>query len=227
MGLQLTRDVVLQVNSSFSSIESAITGAQEIVQAGNFSIETICPNISDLEESIGIELILLINTVAVDFGSVLEEAEEKSNFVRGLIRRVHRGVNRFDASVEEGESWMWTIPAVLFAVCILTSLAVFGVVLAMRGKSGRNVQNSMSYIVLPLLIATTILCWIIVLAASMGTMISSDACTASTAKGSPDDTIMQVLEVINLDPNRTLFQLTQTYTNVRAPERFCDSLKNG
>ena len=213
----MARDVVLQVNSSFSSIESAITGAQSILQARNLSIEIICPNISNLEESIGIELMLLIDAVATDFDSVLEETEEKSDLVRGMIRRVQSGLNRFDSSVEEGEGWMWTIPAALFAVCIVTSMAVFGVVLAMRGKSGRYVQNTMSYFVLPLLIGTTILCWIVVLAASLGTMISSDACTASSAKGSPDDTIMQVLGVIDVDPNRTLFQLTQTYTNVSTP----------
>ena len=213
----MARDVVLQVNSSFSSIESAITGAQSILQARNLSIEIICPNISNLEESIGIELMLLIDAVTMDFDSVLEETEEKSDLVRGMIRRVQSGLNRFDSSVEEGEGWMWTIPAALFAVCIVTSMAVFGVVLAMRGKSGRYVQNTMSYFVLPLLIGTTILCWIVVLAASLGTMISSDACTASSAKGSPDDTIMQVLGVIDVDPNRTLFQLTQTYTNVSTP----------
>lgn len=215
---QLTRDIILQVNYSVSSIEDAIASAREIVQASNLTIDAVCPNIDNLELDIGRDLMQLIYTATVDLDSVMEKSDEKTDFVRRLIYRGQRGVDQFEASVKEGEDWMWIVPSVLFTVCIVTFMSMFGVILVWKGKSGRKVQQTMSYVILPLLMVTTFFCWMIVLATSLGTMVGSDACSASSAKGSPDNTIQQVLGVLKLDPNSTVSQLTQTYTNVSTVE---------
>lgn len=196
------------------SIEDAIAAADEILQSGVPPIEALCPNIDDLDQSVSFELIQLINTTTADFESIMENSVDVTELIRVTLDRIMDGIKRFELAVEKGEGAMWIVPAVLFAVCIITFIAMLGVILATKGKSGPDFQKKMSYVVLPLLIASTLACWIIVMAASLGTMLGADLCTANSADGSPDDTIRQTLGVLNLDPNSRLFQLTLTYTNV-------------
>jgi hypothetical protein len=214
--IQLARDLIQQVNSSANSIADAVSGASEIVQETSLSIETVCPNvgITDLEARIGMDLTVLVNATTEALNYVMETSMEKTGNFSELIDRLQKGLDNFESTVEQGEEWMWMVPTILFVVCIVVSTAMFGVILAWKGKSGRNIQNLLSYMVLPLLIATAISCWFMVLAASMGAMVGSDACTGGSSTGSPDDTIRQVLGMIELKPNSTLRESILTYTNV-------------
>jgi hypothetical protein len=213
---QVVRDTLLQVNISVSNIEEAISSASELVQSVTLDAETFCPGIdnNEFEARIGIDLNELINSITKDYDSMMGTSQENIDFVHGLLQSLEEGLVSFENFVAGTEDLLWMIPAVLFAVSIFTALAVLGVLLAWREKSGKKVQNTMAYVVLPLLMAATIACWFIVIFSSLGTMVGSDVCTASTSKGSPDETIQQILDILNLDRNSTAFKVAQAYTNV-------------
>lgn len=204
------------MNASIESIEDAIAGATETVRAATLDINDLCPNIDaeELETRIGINLNETINSLTKGFDSMTESSQENIHFVRNLLHSLDEGFTAYETTMTETEEWLWVIPAVLFSVSILTIIAMAGVFLAWRGKSGKNVQNTIAYVVLPLLMAATVACWMIVIFASLGTMVGSDACTASNSKGSPDETIQQILSAVNLETNSTTFQIVQAYTNV-------------
>lgn len=189
----------------------------DILESVTLDIGVVCPNVeaSELEERIGMDLSQMVDLLNEDFAQIQAASEEKTSSLRMQIERAQDGLTKFESTLSDGEEWMWIVPVVLFATSILVALAMFGTILAWRGNSGHNVQNTMSYVVLPLLMVIVILCWLIALSASLGTMMGSDMCTAGTASGSPDDTIQQVMEVLKIEPNSTTFQLTQSYTNVR------------
>lgn len=215
--LQLTREILIQANATMDSIEGAIKSATEVV--GNVSMDTgtICPNVNkdNFEETLGIDLNELVVSVTEDYNSMVTASEEKIQFVRNFVQSFDDGLMSFENTVAVAEEWLWMAPAVLFAVSLSTAAAMLGVVLAWRGKSSAKVQNTMSYVVLPLLMVSAIATWIILLFAAMATMVGSDACTASTSKGSLDETIQQILGVLNLEANSTTFEIVQAYTNVR------------
>jgi hypothetical protein len=206
----------MQVNVSVGSIEDAISSASELVQSVQLDAKVLCPNIdpNEFEALIGIDLNELVSSITSEYDSMTSTSEENIKFVRDLLHRLEEGLVSFENSVTETEEWLWMIPAILFTVSVLTALATLGVLLAWRGKSGKKVQNTMSYFVLPLMMAATIACWSIVIFSSLGTMVGSDVCTASTSEGSPDETIQQILDVLNLDSNSTAFKAATAYTNV-------------
>ncbi len=218
LNVQVAREILFQVSSSVDSIEEATRNATEILKGETLDVESICPNVNvgDLEVVIGIDLNQLIITMTDEFNITTKKSEESLEYVRSLIQNMDDGLVAYDASVVEAEGWLWTIPATLFSVTTLTVVSTLGVIYAWRGKSGQKMQNVMSYVVLPLLMATTVACWIMVLMSSFGTMVGSDVCTSSTSTGSPDETIQQILGILNLNPNTTGFKAVQAYTNVRS-----------
>lgn len=213
---QVARDTLLQVNISIESIEEAIASATETVKGATLDVGAICPDVNATEftERIGIDLNELISSIANEYDSMTEISQKDIEFVRALLFDLEEGLIAFENSVEETNNLLWMIPAVLFSVSILTAVAMLGVLLVWRGKSGQKIQNFMSYVVLPLLMATALACWIILIFASLGTMLGSDVCTSSTSNGSPDETVQQILDVLNLDRNSTAFKVASAYTNV-------------
>lgn len=193
-----------------------MASADETIQGETLELENVCPNVDggDVELMIGIDLNQLITTVTNEFNITMKMAESRIEYARALVQNIDEGLTTYEALVEDTDELTWLVPATLFAAAVLTVAAMFGVILAWRGRSTRKIQNIMSYVVLPLLIATTIACWSVVLMASLGTMVGSDMCTSGTSTGSPDETIQEILGVLNVDPNSTGYKAIQAYTNV-------------
>ena len=205
-----------EVSTSIDSIVATITSANETLQRATFRVEEVCPNVNpgEFEEVLGGDLNALASTVTNEVSLVMEMSEAKVEYVQNLMQSIDGGLVAYETSVETVEGWIWIITATLFAVSVLTIVASMAVILAWKGNAGKQMQNTMSYVVLPLLMAATMACWFIVLMTSLGTMLGSDMCTASTSEGSPDETIQQILAISPLDPNSTEFKAALSYTNV-------------
>jgi hypothetical protein len=187
------------------------------VESAPLDLQTICPNITAqhlLKQQIGVDLNALVVSIKDKYQSMVATSEEKVASVRSFLEKFDQGLTAAETAVAGVNSYMWIAPAVLFAVSLLTAVAMLGVLLAWRGKSGRRVQNTLSYLFLPLLMIATIATWIIIIAASLATMVGSDMCTASTSKGSPDETIQDILHMLNLGHNSTTYRIVSAYTDV-------------
>lgn len=196
-------------------VESALQSATNILEQTELNIFVICPKIDrEVDPSIGEDLKQLVNAVAKDYDALVTASGDKMNFVNSLLNGFGGGLTKYEASIEEAEGYMWIVPGVLFAVSLLTAMSMLGVILAWREKSGEQVQRVMSYLVLPMLIVAVGFCWVIVIFSALGTMIGSDMCTASSPSGIPDETVHQILNIQNVDPNSTVYHLVYSYTNV-------------
>lgn len=204
------------VGTSLDNIKETITSANETLKDGTVRVEDVCPNVSPGEfyEVLGVDLNALVVTVTNEFSLVTEMSEAKIEYVQNLLQSIDEGIGAYETSVETVEGWIWIMPATLFAVSVLTIVASTAVILAWKGNAGKKMQNTMSYIVLPLLMAATMSCWFIVIMTSLGTMLGSDMCTSGTTEGSPDETIQQILAVAPIDHNSTELKVALWYTNV-------------
>lgn len=216
---QAARDALDQVSASLNAIDSAARSAVEIADATPTDIRTICPQIDsrDIESELGIELNDLVDTVSDNFDELNGVVNYQLRAIKTVVSKIETGMMTFENSMDEVDRWMWIVPGLLLAVSLITALSMFGVLLAWKEKSGKRLQRAMSYVVLPSLIVASIACWVIVICASFGTMVSSDMCTSGTRYGSPDETIQQILSNHGLNHNDTAFKLVNAYTNVRAP----------
>lgn len=209
------RGILADVSTSIDTIVQTITSANETLQGATLRVEEVCPNVNagEFEEVLGVDLNALVATVTDEFALVMEISEAKVEYVQDLLQSIDGGLVAYETSVETVEGWIWMIPATLFAVSVLTIVASMAVLLAWKGNAGKKMQNTMSYVILPLLMAATIACWIIVLVTSLGTMLGSDMCTGSTSEWSPDETIQQILAISSIDPNSTELKAALSYTN--------------
>ena len=138
------------------------------------------------------------------------------------VNQVQLIKNEIEVNLEYTQQYSWIAPGIFLGVALVTMVGMFGVLVAWRGKSGRTVQRSMSYLTLPLLIFLSFLCWIFTMAAAAGAISSGDACVAAGNPGGPDATISKILHQLPLDQNGTAFRMMFSYTNgcrIRDPEQ--------
>jgi hypothetical protein len=164
-----------QVEASLNAIEIASMSAFEIVNSTPTDIAIVCPliDIEALEEQLGVDLSQILGSVDDEFEKLKAEVTDQLALGNMLVDRIEKGVSHYEASISTAEDYMWVVPSLLFAVSVLSSISILGVVLAWKEKSGIRIQRMMSYIVLPLLILVSISCWAVVVVASMGTMIGT------------------------------------------------------
>lgn len=163
------------ISSAFTSIELAGTSSKDILGTIPDDLKTICPlvNQSDMDAELGVDLGVLLHVMFDDLNNTHEFVEDRLAFFNNVVEKMQTGTDAFDEHVQKVEYWMWIVPGVLFTVSVLAAVSILGALMAWRKKSGVRFQMVMSYIVLPLLILTSIACWTIVVMASFGTILGS------------------------------------------------------
>jgi hypothetical protein len=164
-----------QVEANLNSIESASRSALEIVESTPTDLEVICPLVSkeSLETELGFNLSTIVQSVADDYDRLKEEVTSQLSTGNHIVDKIGNGVVQLEGSVATTEEYMWAIPALSFGISILSAISIFGVILAWKEKSDARLQRTMSWVVLPLLILASIACWMVVVFASMGSMIGT------------------------------------------------------
>jgi hypothetical protein len=172
---QRVRTTLRQVETNLNSIESASSSALEIVESTPTDLEVICPLISkeSLEAVLGVDLSTIVQSVADDYNSLKEEVTSQLNTGHYIVDKIGDGVVQLEGSVATTEEYMWAIPALLFGISVLSAISIFGVIMAWKEKSDVRLQRIMSWVVLPLLILASVACWMVVVLASMGSMIGT------------------------------------------------------
>ena len=204
-----------ETRGGLSTIEEATLDADRIVESTPLDYNELCPLVprEDAEQVLEVDLGSLATLLVDDFMELSNDVRADISEVKFLLDRVELGMNDFDESKSEVEAYMWVVPGILFGVSLATAISMLGVMLAWKDKSGMAVQNGLSYVLLPILVLLCVSCWIVVLCAAFGTMVSSDACTAGTSNGTPYQTIEGVLEAHNVGVNATAFKYITAYTN--------------
>lgn len=138
-------------------------------------MDTLCPQIKrkDIEAELGFDLNDLVNTVSNHYDGLNGRLGYQLRVVKNIVSKIDTGLITFDRTVYTIENFMWFVPGLLFVVSLLASVAAFGVLVAWKEKSGTRVQRIMSYFILPMLIIVSLASWIVVICASVGTMVGS------------------------------------------------------
>jgi hypothetical protein len=164
-----------QVETNLKSIESASRSALDIVESTPTEVEEICPLISNqtLEAELGVDLSTIVQSVADDYNRLKEEVTAQLSTGNYIVDKIGNGLMQVEGSVATTKDYMWAIPVLLFGISILSAISIFGVIMAWKEKSDARFQRVMSWVVLPLLILASIACWMVVVFASMGSMIGT------------------------------------------------------
>jgi hypothetical protein len=164
-----------QVEASLNAIESSSMNALEIVESTPKDLSVVCPLIDEsyLKDQIGIDLNNVIDAIAVEYNNLKGEVTAQLAFGNNIVDRMESGISGFEATVTTTEDYLWVVPALLFIISILAAISIAGVVLAWKDKSDIRLQRAMSYIVLPLLILTSIGCWMVVVVTSFSSMVGT------------------------------------------------------
>jgi hypothetical protein len=145
--------------------------ALAIINSTPTDVAVICPLVAEdvVVSELGVNLTGIVQSIT----DLNKEVKNKISLGNTIMNRMEKGVILLEASVTKTEQYMVIIPALLFAITVLTAFSMMGVVMAWKEKSGVRFQRTMSYVVLPLLILASIACWMVVVFWSTGSMVGS------------------------------------------------------
>jgi hypothetical protein len=181
---QAARDALRQVNDTLNTIDEALGSARDIVEWTPVDFDVLCPNIQEdrQQEILGTDLRNLTSLITGEFNEVSTAVEKNITSIDRMLRKIENGFLHFENSLARIEDFMWIIPGLLFAVSMLASGSMLGVLLAWREKSGRCIQHAMSYGALPVLMLVTVACWLLVISSAFGTMMTSGKASIGEVK---------------------------------------------
>ncbi|VEU44285.1 unnamed protein product [Pseudo-nitzschia multistriata] len=200
---------------SLKAINSLSSDALQLVDEVPTDLDIICPlvNMTEFESYLGVDINGIIETI-VDQQYRLKD-DIKAQFVvqQSFADRIEIVLTAIESYGDETEKYLMILPGFLLAIGSLVVIAMLGVVLAWRERSSARFQRNMTYIVLPLLILSAVTCWIILMTLALTTIIGTDVCLSSSSDGSPDETILEILETVGNGTEGTTYQTAFTYIN--------------
>ena len=208
-----TQDIIDQVQSALRTVESAGQQASTIVSKTNLNFSSVCPNATGSDQVLGIDLESFTALATDEFEALKAIMAQNLTAINTTVNKIQEIKDEVEIDIEYTQQYSWVIPGIFFGVAITTTIAMLGVTLAWRGRSGRTFQKVMSCGTLPLLIVLCLVCWIFTIAAAAGAISSGDACIAAGDPTGPDSTIAQILERYDLDQNGTTYRMIYAYSN--------------
>jgi hypothetical protein len=209
-----TQDILDQVKSKLRTIESSAEhfNSSKILNNPNFT--EFCPNATQDGVILGVDLKSFSEQASQYFDQLNEVVSENITDINATVERVQKLKDQVEAGIDQTQTYLWTVPIVLLIVAAAVTIAMLGVVLAWRRKSGQRFHCFMSYGTLPFLVALCVVCWVCTMAAAVGAITSGDACVSNG--GGPDETIAEILDLYYSDQNSTAYQMIYAYTNACA-----------
>jgi hypothetical protein len=209
------QEILDQVASSVRTIDAAGAHASKMVENTNLDFRSICPNFNATQgrEILGINLEKFAQRANNEFGDLKKLLSEHLTPINRTLSNVQDIKDRVEVGLEQTQTYSWAFPAMLLGTAIVTTISMLGVILAMRGRSGKRFQNCMTYGALPLLMAFCLVSWLGAISAGVGAISSGDACVASGELYGPDSTVAEILDRHNLDHNSTTYKMIYAYTN--------------
>lgn len=115
-------------------------------------------------------------------------------------------IGEFYDFLDDYVMWEWwqAIPILAFMVC--ASLFVVGTSLAWAGVGCGFYQCMQTWIVLPIFSILTIASWILAGAFGITMVMNSDFCSGGASPGSPDNTIVSIMDEQGMDPYSLVYE---------------------
>jgi hypothetical protein len=210
------QDVVDQVQKNFRAIISITNSSMQVVESIPLNMSLLCPLFGETqnESYLGFDADFLVRRV-----QSLQRMDERlrgniSQF-RDALLDVEDGLDEFETTINQTETFVWLVPVVLLLLCALLGIMVYGTVLAWRGEASAKFQRIMAYAAIPLFSLVCIMCWVFVITAAVSTASGSDAClysVESTNESSPDVLLETLISASDLGTNKSyLYDAAKPY----------------
>jgi len=202
------------LNDVVLTFESATSTSDKIIQDIPFDLAILCPAISteNLQQQLGVDPKDVVNFLENDYAGIQQSARENIMSFKNTLGNLEDSLDNVDSILNSIKNILWVLPFWVTFNLVWTGIALAGLVSMWTGRSDRRVQKVMDIGVLPLLIIWIILGWLLCIVFSLGTVVSTDVCTAGPDPGSPDYLVGQILASQNFDPSDPTYKLITAYT---------------
>ena len=208
------REVVNQVNVSLNTIKRGIASSLDIVQGLPLTQSEVCPegNATTMESELGFQIDSVIGFYSQAYATVETQVSDGMKDITKMIDATQDSLDVIETAASKTENVAWVVPTLLLALGTLTTIALFGVVVAWKRNSNQIFQRFLSYGILPFFIAISLVCWIMGIGAAVSTAVGSDICTSGKSHGSPAATLEALLEELDVDSDSIARVLVASYT---------------
>jgi hypothetical protein len=181
-----------------TTIESLSSDAVELINTVPTDTAVVCPlvNSTDFQSIIGVDINDIIETIIQQQLNLEDDIAAQLSTKRSFVYEIEDQLSTIETYADEFMKYLWILPGLLLTIIGLTMTSIVGVILAWQKKSSTRFQRGLSYGVFPLLILVAIVSWIVVMIFSLSTMVGADICLSGSSKGSPDQTILDILSVV-------------------------------
>jgi hypothetical protein len=206
--------VVNEINISLRTINSAVDASFNIFKNTPLNLTVLCPDVpsSDIETVLGVSLVDLVDTIRNDYASIEIDVTAVLDKVESVIVSVQDGINFVDTTFESTKDYLWVVPGFLLMLGATTCFILWAVYLAWKQESSRRFQCYMSYGAFPFLVLLSCVCWALTITTAITTAMGSDACLFGRTSSTPDSTIAELMNVLELPVNGTVRGFIELYT---------------
>jgi hypothetical protein len=208
------REVMAEVDSSVIAISTGVQQAFGILENVPLTEMEVCPQATSnqIQSVLGFRIEAMISVYVSDYGPVEAQVSENVNEVTKILNIFTDALEIIEKTAHETETYIWVVPGILVGLSVVTAIALFGAFLSRKRDSNRRFQRFLAYFILPFLIATSLVCWLVATAAATTTAVWSDACMSGSSNGSPAATIHAILAAKEVDPDSILRKFISAYS---------------
>ena len=228
----VARDVESQIYTSLETAQTAMVLAESVAQESSVDFDQLCPTDNPAANETFLQF--LDDDEIKNYFAELEAANQKLKYLATMYSngfnetgnlfaaemelavdfhdRLENSLDSAERSQVEFSTYIWVIPCMVIGMACATVIAIFGVMLAMKRTSSQHFQQILSYGILPLLVITSVLAWILAAAAAVSTIVADDTCNHGSSDGYPQQTVIDVLDHFNMTASNSSAKFVLAYT---------------
>jgi hypothetical protein len=209
-----TRGIVHELKLSIPAILSASSSSIDLITNTTYNAHTICPKSTaeELKDGLGLNISGMIAAFNMTHKRLTKYNITNTTDISRITSFLDKTVTVVESTYDEADNYFWILPSFLILLGAVTCTALFGAALAWRRTSTQQLQFLLSYVFLPVLIASSIGCWMIAGALAVVTAVSHDACMPENLLQQPNETLAEILELSGILKNSSLHKMVDSYT---------------
>ena len=208
-----TRSIIRSVNENKKTTSLLLNKTISKLNDMSFEYDNICPMVNETSfaEEIGFSLQSMLSIFENDYPSIQSQFEQEVLNVSELLLSVEHGVSEIEIYQENATEYIMYFPLIVVAIGTLSAILIAANYYSFRRESSQDTQKILAYIILPLYIVSTIICWLGMVMMAFSSVVTNDACTQNQRSGSPIETVSALLEAYGYDESTMLYKYIVAY----------------
>jgi ABC-type nickel/cobalt efflux system permease component RcnA len=219
--------IIYRMQQVLRVVREAVNVADRMMEQIPLEVSVLCPNVppSEFITELGVNPQDVVLFLTQEYESFLGPVRDNMDSVEDVASEMYEALADAQTAVAETEERLWVFLVLVISTMGLALISILGVGVAMHlstspehgVRSSSWTEGILAWIILPLLVLSTVLGWALVVSLCFGTVLTTDVCMAGRSE-TPDATIEAILRASQLDPHGTTFGLITAYTGVSQRE---------